>query len=385
MARFCRLILAALIVIVIVSVQTQANAGSFLAWKASAGPANGSFTDVTIVGGERIFSGSQPNPSTLSSEAKLFAASGDPGSSPMVITDLGFTANWSVAASIEADGSGGYFAIVQEVVPSQEYRSYILRSSDLGSPVQVIGPAPALNPDVMLSSINKDGSAAGDEAGVIPLTCTADGTSRHISPPAVWSDTRLTSLDSKAELFGGESRRVESVEFVAIIYDNYDTLRLGETVEGIVWDLEGDLAVGSQNGYAVYWRRIHGAYQAHFIEESGVPLQGELLAIDHDGSGIAGGYLNDGRAIVVDINAGSAGSWFDIESQLAVPAGTLNAIVAVDTDEYEVAFAGIGAGFTGWDIVASYKALPPRLPGPGLLVAPALLLAGLFAQRRRFR
>ncbi len=348
-----------------------ARADELIGWHAAqVGPLS-YVTDVAIVAGERVFSGYSIDPFTFAIDAKIFTTSGLPGTSAVVETDLGFSNLTSVAPSIAAAPSGGFYLAVIQNQPDTEIRSYVLSSIDLGNPIPVLGPSPGLNPDIALYAINGAGTSVGDEAGTEPVMATSTGISQYFSPSPIPST--MTAIDAGGQLFAGVSEPVPNGILVATVRSPLSVI-YQDPQEGILWDIEGAHAVGSRNGIATHWRKVGGVYQPHAITDGfGIPLYGELLTLDHDGVGFAGGYLDDGRAIVVDLNTGS---WFNVESELSIPSGTLRAIVGIDIDADVISFAAEGVDLSGWDILAFV--VPGKLvPGPGLLLVPALLIAGV--------
>lgn len=377
MKRFQAIVVAfAMTTLLFLANGRPAEAYLFSGWEVSIGPVNAGFSDVAIVSGDRIFSGFELDTFTFSFDAKLFRAVGAPGDFAMTEIPIGSFTYPSQASSIEADGFGEYWVTVQESLPSTEFRSHVMPSTDLLNPISITGPAPGFDPDVSLVAVNRSGIVAGDEdGGTLPLISTALGASWNATTPG---DARLTSVDSTGTLFGGESYSNITNGMVAMVYNDSNSSAVEDLIEGIVWDVEGDTAVGSRDGYAVFWRRVGGVYEVQYIEEGGQPLLGELLTIDHNGTGIAGGYLFDGRAIVVETRIDR---WFDIEDQLPIPSGTLNAVVAVSSEGGQIAFAGTSSDFSGWDIAAVIT--PEAVPGPALWIAPALLLVGMRMTQRR--
>jgi len=329
-------------------------------WRASPGPSTGNVTDqftgVAIVNGRRVFSGIGKNFILLDTYTALYTAAGPPGSSPMVTTDLGLTEDQSVATAIAADTTGGFYATAAGVLlASQEARSYVYSSDDLGSPVQVLGPPPGLDPHVALVAINQDGISVGMQADSIPLAASPDGSSWRLTSVA---GAELRAVDSTGTLFGGSSQPIPGWANTASIFDDLGTALFQDTVTGYVWDLEGDFAVGTRDGKAAYWRRVGGTYEAHFIEdEFGTPLEGELLAIDHVDGFIAGGYVGDSVPIVVVLHP-DGNAWFDLESQLTVEPGTLSRVVGIDID---VGIRGIQIVFAAVEADRGYPGDPDRL------------------------
>jgi hypothetical protein len=112
------------------------------------------------------------------------------------------------------------------------------------------------------------------------------------------------------------------------------------------------------------------------LDEFGNPMPGELLTIDQNGIGLAGGYLEDGRAIVVNV---VSGAWFDIETRLSITPGTLSSVVGINSFDGRIAMAVSGSDLTGWDVTANIISVP----GPGWMLAPSLLLVGALTHRSR--
>jgi hypothetical protein len=366
------------IFVVLLSLSGTANATQFFGWAGAPGPALATFTDVSWVAGNRTFSGYEFDPFEFSASATVFTATGAPGSSPMSATLLGLSFFDSSGTSIESDGLGGYFMTAVQTQPPAEVRSLIYDSSDLGNPRQIKGAGPTFSPWVNLAGINSTGTASGDEAETLGLVATPLGFSYY---PNIAVPTRLTSVDSTGNLFGGFSQPTPGGVFAATVMTSGGATVLQESVEGSVEDLEGDYAVGSSDGYATYWRLFGGVYTPFYIRAGGIPLEGSLLAIDHSSGLIAGGYLDDGRAIVVDL---ATSRWFDVASKVpGIPLGTLLEIVGVSVKGTQLSLAANSIDLVGYDITAVVIPDGPFVPGPGWMTAPLLLLAGLLAVRRR--
>lgn len=372
------------IFVVLLLLSGTANALLFSNWKASQGPALGTFSDVAIVSGNRVFSGYEFDPFAFTISATVFTATGFPGSSPMTVTDLGLTFFASAGTSLEANGFGGYLLTAVQVQANAEARSFVYTSFDLGNPVQIFGAGPTFNPWVNLNGINSAGTAAGDEADSIPLVATTSGFLGYLD---IGVTARLGSVDSTGTLFGGFSEPVvPGAVFTATVISDTGSVLLQDDVEGSVEDLEGKYAVGSREGLVTYWRNSGGVYFPRYIRDNaGVRLAGSLVAIDHSGVLIAAGYLDDGRAIIVDLEKET---WFDVEPLLATVApGTLLEIVGIAVSGTNLALAANSVDLVGYDITASVVpdggVLPPTIPGPGLLTAPLLLIVGALAVRKR--
>ncbi len=366
----------AAIIVLSLSLNGTAQAIGLVDWKASQGPAMGTFSDVAIVAGTRVFSGYELDPFIPFISATVFTATGDPGSAPIGVTDLGLTFFSSAGTSLAEDGSGGYHLTVVQVQAEAELRSFIYPSADLGNPVQIFGALPESDPDVNLNGINRDGLAAGDLGGVLPLVATPSGFANYLD---ILVPARLTSVRSDGTRFGAFSELTPGGIVAATIISNAGAILLQESVAGSVEDLEGAYAVGTRDGLAAYWRDVGGTYVVDYVRDgSGTPLPGGLLAIDHQGMAIAGGYLDDGRAIVVDL---LDGSWFDVALQLSLPPGSLLEIVGIDISNDQLALAANSADLVGYDITATIESR--YLPGPGLLTAPALLIIGVVGARKR--
>jgi hypothetical protein len=378
--RRCGGLVAALLL-----VASHAPAIDLANWRASPGPSTAlvaaEFTDVAIVTGRRVFSGGERNFILLEEDAALYTAAGPPGSSPMAATELGLTEDLSVATAIAANATGGFYAVATGVVlASQDFRSYVYSSEDLGSPVQVLGPPPGLDPDVALVAINKDGISVGIQADSIPLAALPDGTSWRLTSV---TGAELRAIDSTGTRFGGSSQSIPGWANTASVFDELGAALYQDTVAGEVWDLEGNFAVGTRDGKAAYWQRVGGTYEAHYIEDQfGTPLEGELLTIDHVDGFIAGGYVGDLVPIVVILDP-NVSFWFDLESQLTVDPGTLSTVVGIDLEVgargTQIAFAAVAADGTGWDVTTRTSVVP----GPGLLLALPLLMVGLRTLRKR--
>jgi hypothetical protein len=227
---------------------------------------------------------------------------------------------------------------------------------------------------VALVAVNEAGISVGNLDDSIPLAASPDGTSWQLTSVA---GAQLRAVDSTGTLFGGSSQPIPGWLNTASVFDDLGAALFQDTVTGEVWDLEGDFAVGTRDGNAAYWQRVGDTYQVHVVEDGfGTPLQGELLAIDHSGVGIAGGYVEDGRPIVVDLNTHT---WFDLESRLSVEPGTLSSVVGIDIYTTQIAFAVVAADGAGWDITAA-------VPEPGELTLLAAGVGGLgILYRRRMR
>ena len=371
-ARLCGTLLATLACL---GADNDAEATDLTNWQGAQSAPTGFFSDVSWVDSDRVYAGYETDPVSPLLIAKLFSVSGAPGSGPPIQTDLGLTSTTSFAVSIENDRSGGFFATATENLPAFESRSYIYESGSLGSPVSVVGPAPGNDPDVYLQAITKDGLAVGTIGVSTMVVSDAAGTTLII-PYA--NAAELLGVDSRGVLFAGSSKATPGGDMVASIFDINGTPLLQDSVEGQVWDVEGRFAVGTRNGRATYWVASGpGIWQHYYVEDPpGTPLNGELRAIDHYGRGVAGGHIGDegnGRAVAVGLRDGS---FVYLEDALGLAPGTLHTVHNIDVHRLTsaVAFAVEGTDFSGWDVTAQ---LPPQaLPGPGLLVGLALLLAG---------
>jgi hypothetical protein len=355
-------------------------------WQASPGSSAGHvvdvFSDVAITGFDRVFSGTEQIFILGESRAALYTASGDPGSSPITMTDLGLTENWSVATAIQRNSAGRLYATASVILPSQETRSYVFSSNDLGNPVQVLSPS--RDPNVALVAINKNGISVGSQGDSFPLAAFPNGISWRLTrvPGA-----QLRAVNSTNTLFGGSSQPIAGWANTATVFSNFGVALFQDTVTGEVWDLEGDFAVGTRDGNSAYWQHVGGTYEVHVLEdELGTPLEGELLAIDHVGVGIAGGHYVDAggstRPMIVNLDSQS---WFDLETLLSLEPDTLDRVVGIDVLGDQVAFAVVADDGTGWDVRADIlpRASGPVVPGPGLLLALPLLVVGLRTLRRR--
>jgi hypothetical protein len=370
----------ALATIALVWTTGSAHAQTFSDWRASQAAPDGQFSDVSIVGPLRVFAGSEVDAQTFALTATLYTTSGNPGSSPATKLDLGLTTHDSFAISVASDRAGGYWAAASEnILPTFDARSYIFASGALGSPIPVIGPLPGSDPDVVLNAINRYGFAVGTVGESTPLVSTSAGVTTLLAYPHA---AALLGVDDAGIQIAGTAVPSAGAPFVATVFSATGAIFFQDDTPGEAWDVEGNLAVGQRDGYAAYWQRGANGWHHRYIESPpGTPLAGALYAIDHGGHGIAGGVLEMGRPVLIDLHTRE---WLEIEPLLPVAPGTLWRVVGVDVDSngWKLALAVEAADFTGWDVTAS---LAPRLPGPGLWLAPALLLTAIPAGKMRLR
>ncbi len=333
-------------------------------------------TDVAIVGGKRVFTGFEVDPFSGLPAAKIYETSGLPGTTPVSITDLGFTVTDSFALSIARLSPTAWFATATQIVPPGDYRSYLFGSWDPASQTPVVGPAPTFDPNIEIWGVSEGGLAAGSIGRTTPILAQSDGSSVALpyAHPA-----ELLGLDSEGRFYAGTAEPSAGADRVAIIFRELGFgLEYLDSQPGLIWDVEDRFAVGQRNDKATYWRRFGvGIWVPVTLEQGGVPVDGELRAIDHFGNGIAAGTAN-GEAIVVDLNTGE---WFTLASLTSLPAGTLARVNGIGHDPLtgQIAFATEGPDLSGWDVVASLPAAPPpeAVPGPGIRLAAALALSTL--------
>ena len=205
-----------------------------------------------------------------------------------------------------------------------------------------------------------------------PSFATATGETFEVPYP---HEAILLGIDSSTLQFAGTAAPSAGAAMVATIFSLDGSVLMQDTVPGRVWDIEGSFAVGERDGKAAYWREEGGVWQVFHIEETpGVPADGELLTLDHRRLGLAGGYLVEGRPIVVDLRDNT---WQEIEPELPVAPGTLYSVVGIDVHPItnRVALAVEATDFSGWDVTVD---LPfTVLPGPGGWLAVAFLMIAI--------
>lgn len=366
---------AAIATLVFALAGANAHADTLTDWQAAPIGMNAYVTNVAFVAGDRVYAGYSLHPFTFAIDAKVYTASGIPGTLPVIETDLGFNTLTSITTGIAARPTNGYYLTVQQNQLNGEIRSYIMVSQNLGNPIAISGPAPANDPDVALNGINGTGLAIGDTAANFPLVATPSGFSLHLN---YLTPTALSAISSDGTRVSGELELVGGTR-VAIVGDP-NSLLFYESTDSISWDIEGIHVVGSRDGFVAWWIDVGGIYQPRELKDLfGNPIPGGLLCIDSAGSGFAGGYLDDGRAIVVNLHTGE---WFDVAMQMGMATGSLSAIVALEIENGLMAMAAEGADLSGWDLTALVVIDQP-VPGPGPLLIPALLAVGGLALRRR--
>jgi hypothetical protein len=366
----------ATIALVSAMVGGDAQAFTFRDPLASQAAPSGQFSGVILAGGQRVFAGSEVNPSSFALTATLYTTSGNPGA-PVTQTSLGLSGNDSVAITVTEKPGGGYWATATENLVSFEARSYIFSSNALGSPVPVIGPAPAYDPDIALNAINRDGVAVGTLGVSTPVISTPAGVVSVLPYPHA---AVLLGVDSTGTQLAGAAEPSPGADMVATIFNAGGSVVYQDDEPGLIWDIDGLYAVGERNGNAAYWERTGSVWLPSYVKtQAGLNVPGALFTIDHRGYGLGGGVRDVGRPILIDL---PTLSWFEFEGHLGVPVGTLWRVLGIDVvpDTGQVAIAIEATDFSGWDMTATVEARP--VPEPRSIMMLSAGVAALFVLAR---
>lgn len=343
-------------------------------WQGVAGPTPGYFKDVAIEGASRVYAGYVFDALNTTLVAHLFSTSGAPGG-VISLTDLGFGIDPTVAVSIASQGGDRYWVAVSESDGVLETNAHVLDWSASSGVVetQLLGPSGG-SAYVTVHGINRQGTAVGSVDGTTGLVAPAGSGSFAVSGP---TPSEVFAISPDGDVLGG------SADFgpgaVAAIWDASGTLVYADTAPGRIRDVASRFAVGTRNGIAAYWRLVRGSWIPSELREPGygAPLAGELLGVDRDGLGVAGGARagSSGGAIVAILRTEET---FDLDAELGLPSGTLFAVNAVDVDPdtTAVAFAVEDEFLTGWDVTANFTTEPEPLPGPGAWILAPIGLMG---------